>query len=65
MNSFDRLENLIKNLDSAKIGFGKYKNKTLWDVSQEDPKYLEWLVENVEDSASIIAIAFYLENISH
>jgi hypothetical protein len=30
------------------LGFGKYKGRTVEDVLEEDPHYLLWALENVE-----------------
>lgn len=30
------------------LGFGKYKGRTVEDVLDEDPHYLLWALENVE-----------------
>ena len=29
--------------------FGKYKGKTIEEVSDENPDYLEWIVDNFDD----------------
>jgi hypothetical protein len=30
------------------MGFGKYAHKTVRDLLDEDPEYLQWCVENVD-----------------
>lgn len=37
-------DNAFNSKPSVKINFGKYKGKTVAEVSQFDKKYLDWLV---------------------
>jgi uncharacterized protein (DUF3820 family) len=34
------------NLDYV-LPFGKYKGKTIWQVAESDPKYLDWAADNI------------------
>lgn len=34
---------------NIRINFGKYKDKTLYELQKEDPKYLTWLYDNSKD----------------
>jgi len=38
---------MIYDLDTP-LGFGKYKGRAVEDVLSDDPAYLLWLLENVE-----------------
>jgi len=40
------LEDKFKLDDSSSIRFGKHKNKTLKWVAENDPKYLDWIVNS-------------------
>ena len=33
----------------SKLKIGKYKGKTFQEVLEEDPKYLEWMLENITE----------------
>lgn len=37
---------IVKKTD--KIGFGKYKGKTVQEILEDDPTYVRWLIDNVE-----------------
>ena len=43
----DFLENISIGL-SDKLGFGKYKSKTIKKIIEDDPMYLQWLLDNNE-----------------
>ena len=32
-----------------KLTFGKHKGKTIEDVLEDDPRYLRWCMENIDD----------------
>lgn len=36
--------------ETVKLGFGKHKNKTLGQIFQEVPSYIEWLADNANDA---------------
>lgn len=37
-----------KDIKDIKLGFGKYKNKTVQEVVDEDQSYLEWVMESFD-----------------
>lgn len=43
--------------DNYKLSFGKYKGKTLKEVNQEKPDYIDWLLGNAKDEYMIKLIA--------
>lgn len=54
--SAEEVQNAINNqkitqeeADNYKFTFGKYKDKTLKEVYQEDSKYIEWMINNTKD----------------
>ena len=38
-----------KEADDYKLGFGKFKGKTIKEIEEEKPDYLDWLVNNSKD----------------
>lgn len=51
MNLKDKLKNLGKKNPNtlglaSTLKFGKYKNRRINDIIEEDPKYLEWAVND-------------------
>ena len=58
--SAEEVQNAINNqnitqedADNYKLTFGKYKDKTLKEVFQEDKKYIEWMLNNSKDEKMI------------
>jgi hypothetical protein len=58
--SAEEVQNAINNqditqedVDNYKLTFGKYKDKTLKEVFQEDKKYIEWMLNNSKDERMI------------
>ena len=54
--SAEEVQNAIQNqevtqeeADEYKLTFGKYKDKTLKEVYEEDKKYIEWMLNNTKD----------------
>ena len=54
--SAEEVQNAINNqgitqeeADNYKLTFGKYKDKTLKEVYEEDEKYIQWLLDNTQD----------------
>lgn len=54
--SYEEVANAIANqevsqedADAYKLTFGKYKDKTIKEVYDEDTKYIEWLLNNTND----------------
>ncbi len=44
-------EKVIETIDiNAKVGFGKYKDKTWLEVYDENSKYFDWLIDNAKTS---------------
>jgi len=43
--------------DSYKLTFGKFKGKTLKEVQEEQPKYIDWMLNNAKDEYMIKLIA--------
>lgn len=46
--------------DTYKLNFGKYQDKTLKEIQSEDPKYIEWLLNNTKDERILKAIELSL-----
>ena len=48
-NAINNQEVTQEEADNYKFTFGKYKDKTLKEVYQEDSKYIEWMINNTKD----------------
>ncbi len=68
--SAEEMQNAIENqtvtqedADNYKFTFGKYKEKTLKEVYKDDPKYIEWMINNTKDDRilKIIELATGIE----
>lgn len=46
--------------DSYKLGFGKFKGKTLKEINEEKPDYIDWLLGNTKDEYIIKCIELAL-----
>lgn len=57
------LDKTEADLDDTPISFGKYKGKTPDEISDIDPKYLLWLVNEVGFSNCSLALIQYCEQI--
>lgn len=49
--------------DSYKLGFGKFKGKTLKEINEEKPDYIDWLLGNTKDEYIIKCIELALGKI--
>ena len=58
--SADRFTDAISLGLSDKLGFGKYKSKTLRKIATEDPLYLVWLLEHNDTIRVNKAVKSYL-----
>ena len=47
------LDKMITGLDH-KLGFGKYSDRTLREITQIDPQYIVWLVDKTSDRMSLL-----------
>ena len=52
-NAINNQEIKQEDADNYKLTFGKYKDKTLKEVFQEDKKYIEWMLNNSKDEKMI------------
>lgn len=55
--SYEEVANAINNqtitqedADTYTLKFGKYKDKTIKEVYKSDPKYIDWIINNTQDS---------------
>ena len=48
-NAINNQEATQEDADNYKFTFGKYKDKTLKEVYEEDKKYIEWMINNTKD----------------
>lgn len=48
-NAINNQEITQEEADNYKLTFGKYKDKTLKEVYEEDEKYIQWLIGNTQD----------------
>lgn len=48
--------------ENMKIGFGKYRGKTIKDIYKSDEGYIKWLAEKAKDEAVRKAAAMILQN---
>ena len=48
-NAINNQEVTQEEADSYKLTFGKYKDKTLKEVYEEDEKYIQWMLNNTQD----------------
>ncbi len=62
--SYEEVANAIENqvitqeqADTYTLKFGKYKGKTIKEVYQTDSKYIEWVINNTEDSSLLKVIS--------
>ena len=68
--SAEEIQNAIENqvitqedADKYTFTFGKYKDKTLKEVYKDDPKYIDWMINNTQDEKmlKIIELATGIE----
>ena len=59
-NAIANQEMTQEEADTYKLSFGKYQDKTLKEIQSEDPKYIEWLLNNTKDERIIKAIELSL-----
>ena len=45
------IDEATKKAIDYRITFGKHKGKTLFQISQDDPKWLDWAVDNIRSQA--------------
>lgn len=62
--SYEEVANAIENqvitqeqADTYTLKFGKYKGKTIKEVYKTDSKYIEWVINNTEDSSLLKVIS--------
>ena len=62
--SYEEVANAMENqtitqeqADSYTLKFGKYKGKTIKEIYKTDPKYVEWIIGNTEDSNLLTVIS--------
>ena len=48
-NIYEWENGLAGEVDNYKLTFGKYKGKTLKEVQEEKPDYIDWLLDNSKD----------------
>lgn len=65
--SYEEVANAIQNqeitkeeADTYKLTFGRNEGKTLKEVQQDDPKYIEWILNNSKDERILKAIELSL-----
>ena len=48
-NAINNQEVTQEDADNYTLKFGKYKDKVLKDVFKQDPKYIDWMINNTQD----------------
>ena len=59
-NAIANQEMTKEDADSYKLTFGRNEGKTLKEVQEEDPKYIEWILNNSKDERILKAIELSL-----
>lgn len=59
IDKFDKITNKVRFNDYI-FSFGKYKGEFVADVVMEDPNYIEWVMENIDNEELKEAIQWHL-----